>query len=211
MPRITRVKAAQKSKRARHCGRCRDEIQIGQPYLWWRRKTGNASGITYIRCGKPECAPKPSEVVTNQYASMIMAAAEGFDAGVGGFESAQDIAEALREYGQTATEISEMMIENADNMESGFGHSTSTSDELRERGDAWESYAQEVESEADDIEGMEPEDEECSECGQPEDDENHDGGEGDDKHEFDPGDDKMQELITEAIEKAQDIMGNTPE
>lgn len=216
MSRVTRVKKAKPSKKQRRCGKCGHIVQPGESYVWWGRKT-QRGGYQIFRCGKDTCYPKPSETVANQYQSMIMGAQEDFDSS--DFTTKEDVAEGVRAVAETAREIGQTMTDNADSMETGFGHSTSMSDELRDRGEAWTQYAEDLDSEADSIESMESdEDPVCTECNLSEEDGNHDEStkdddpDADDYHAFTEDTDASNEALAEqALEAAQDALSNTPE
>lgn len=149
------------------CGKCGDTITRGDTYRWWANKLpGSRGSFRNIRCAKPECTPRGSEMAPGR-TGQIMAIGENLDdslasAGVdlndaGDFESIRDdLASAIREIG-------EELEESAQNIEDGFGHETYQSGELRER-------AERITSAADEIEQLEfPEQDEhteqCTECG----------------------------------------------
>ena len=152
MPRVTVVQKARESKQERKCGKCGKGIHPGDKYYWWKNRTGPRGGVKQIRCAAHR--PRMSEVVSNQYQSMILAPLENLTDGHP-YESPDDYADAVEMVAETAREISEIMRENADNMESGFGHSIAPAEELRERADEWEWYSQAVDSAASEIRGLE--------------------------------------------------------
>ena len=73
-----------------------------------------------------------------------------------------DLAEAVRGYAEGVREAGEGYGESADNIEEGFGHETYQSEEIREKSQACESLADELDSAADEIEGMDDPDEDVS-------------------------------------------------
>lgn len=59
MPRVNTVQKCRKSPGT--CGRCGTVIAVGQPYKYWAFMVGGRGGPKHIRCGKPECAPRPQD------------------------------------------------------------------------------------------------------------------------------------------------------
>jgi hypothetical protein len=152
MARTHVVKKAQKDQ-----GRCMSpdcthesrEITVGMSYKHFSiraYKGGRGTKKVYhVNCFVPA-----SHRTTSAQLGMIYDAQEGAEkalaslapeeADASTFESiAADAAQGIREAG-------EMYVESADNMESGFGTSTYISDEIREKGDGCESWADEIES-----------------------------------------------------------------
>jgi hypothetical protein len=145
--RVTRADRSQPLPN-RKCGRCGAEIQVGEGYYWWANKLpGSRSGYKQIRCS--EHPPTLAERTPGR-AGQWMQMEEGFGKQIADTDSytedgefsglAQDIASEIRSFGEEFTE-------SAENMESGFGHETEQSTELRERGDR-------IIEAADEIEGM---------------------------------------------------------
>lgn len=71
----------------------------------------------------------------------------------------QEIEDAVHTAADGVREAADGYTESADNMESGFGTATSTSDELREKGDALEDQACELENWTPDHDTPDPQDE----------------------------------------------------
>lgn len=68
MARVKTVKKARKDPG--FCGRCREELKKGDAYKWWsfyRSKHKN------IRCLKPECRPRASELTESKFAEVYEA------------------------------------------------------------------------------------------------------------------------------------------
>lgn len=164
MARVTYVKKAQgrKDGRARHCTRCRKEIKPGDPYRWFATRIGRMSQRKDF-CAT--CPIRPSDQTTSPHLQTIYLAQEAAQDALGNLDGATlgDIAEIVRDYAAGVREAGEGYTESADNMESGFGHETQMSEEIREKAQACESAADEIESMADDIEGMDDPEDEASE------------------------------------------------
>jgi len=137
MARLRRVNKAQKDWKCR----AGHKIAKGSPYVWYQK----AYQARQTFC--PEHVPSRSEYGTNSpYISAAWAIEDGFD-----FtdleadevsDQLNDAAAAIRD------EIVEPLNESAQNMVDGFGHETYQSEELVERSQAFEDWAQELESAA---------------------------------------------------------------
>jgi hypothetical protein len=124
----------------RRCERCSKEIAVGTPYKWVAPKSGPYGGYKRYRCD--ECPSwKPSELSSAKTAP-IMAAMEDLD--FTGCVTKDDFVSQLEALADTVQEVADSYIESADNMEEGFGHSTSPSDELRQKGEDLESAADDL-------------------------------------------------------------------
>ena len=132
----------------RTCGKCREEINVGDSYVWWaNRSPGMRGGSKRYRCAKPECYPKPWETEGNPKRAALMQAEHALEEALSAnFESTDEVESAMTDFAETVREIAQEMIDGADNIESGFGHETQTSMDLRERGENLESQADEMES-----------------------------------------------------------------
>lgn len=126
------------------CGRCGKEIEPGMPYKWIAPRSGPYGGRKLHRCGPcPTWQPweysqsmnaRLSEVSYN-FAGLIAAA-----------ETADDVQSALDEAAGLVRDIAEEKRESASNIEEGFQHATSQSEELTDTADQLDSWADEIES-----------------------------------------------------------------
>jgi len=69
MPRVNAVNKCRKSPGV--CGKCGVKIDVGQPYKYWAFMVGGRGGPKHIRCGKPECAPKPADLTQSEFWSAV--------------------------------------------------------------------------------------------------------------------------------------------
>jgi hypothetical protein len=212
MARVTYVKSAKgrKDGRPRHCTRCRTEIKPGDPYRWFANRIGRMSQRKDF-CAN--CQIRPSDQTTSPHLQTIYLAQEGAQDTLDHLDAPTlaDIAEAVRGYAEGVREAGESYGESADNIEEGFGHETYQSEEIREKGSACESLADELDSAADDIEGLEdPEADEDDFVGDYE-GETDDDGKPVDVDEFETFvEDKRQERRDAAIDAAQDAINEEP-
>lgn len=112
------------------CGACGKDIEPGQPYKWVKTKSGPYGGA---KMNRHEGCPtwKPSELTSSKM-SGIYAAQEECDEQVGSCESIEDL-ESLRDsLAEQIRGVAEEYEESAINIEEGFGHETSMSEELKE-------------------------------------------------------------------------------
>lgn len=147
----------------RTCGKCHQEIKVGDPYKHISPRSGPYGGRTMYRC-----ASCPDWHVWEYSSSLSARVAqishdfwESFNDTT--FESTDEVQELLNSAAEAIREIAEEKREGASNIEDGFGHSTYQSDELNDIADQLDSWA-------DDVEGVsltdypEPEEADCDEC-----------------------------------------------
>lgn len=144
MARMHQVVKAQKDQGS--CSVCGKPVLAGFPYKWVQLKTSPRSSRRLV--AHDGCRFRPSQLTTSEIKGTLYDAQEeaqdrlaqwdGLD--VNELKSIQeDAAAAIRE-------AADMAREKADNIESGFGHSTMQSEELSERADAIEGWADEIEN-----------------------------------------------------------------
>jgi hypothetical protein len=140
------------------CGHCGAKIQPGDGYRWWsNRLPGRGSGSKQVRCMQDSCTPTLADRTPGRR-GQLMQIQMGANRDL---ENATDF-DAVKDAAQTAAvELRSMgyeLIEGADNIESGFGHETEQSNDMRERGEALIEIADYLETMDS---GEEPEREEC--------------------------------------------------
>ena len=138
------------------CGRCGRTIEVGQPYKHISPKSGPYGGRTLYRCGA--CPTWQVWEYSSSLSARIAQIQHDFD--IDSAEDPDDVTSALGEMAQAVRDLAEEKREGASNIEAGFGHPTSASEEL-------EQVADDLDSWADDIEGADvPETDEhkCTTC-----------------------------------------------
>lgn len=143
------------------CDKCRKEIEVGQPYKWIAPKSGPYGGRKMFRCGT--CPSwqiwEYSSSLSARLAEVVHNAEEALES----CENKDDFESWQTETADSIREIAEEQREKASNIEDGFGHETSMSQELNEQGDEIESWADDVESCMDSLD--DPEEEvDCEDC-----------------------------------------------
>lgn len=144
---VTFVKKARKFQGK--CDHCGEPIEAGQAYKYFQPRFGPAHK-RHIAC--PHW--KPSQMVSNEKLSALYAAQEAAEDSIDGWKpSPQDkhldtseLEGILSDAAQDFREVSEMYSESAQNIEDGFGHSTSMSEEMTEKAEEIESFADNLES-----------------------------------------------------------------
>jgi hypothetical protein len=133
--RVHYVKSARKAKKSRTCRRCSNEVQPGESYKWAEPRYG---GIL-IWC--KDHSPKRSELTSSKL-GVVYDAQDDFD--VSECSSVDEISEALNTVAETAREVAEEYGESIEAMPEGLqeGH---VAEEMREKIDALESFADELE------------------------------------------------------------------
>lgn len=154
---VTTVKSARKA--IGKCGKCGCELPKGSAYRWWKFRYGGKR----IRCTKPGCAPKGSELVNSPYISGCMAAQESMEEALGSATCVADVQSALESAAEEITNMGEEARASFDNMPENL-QMGGTGEMLEGRADACESLASELESaagelEEDDARDLDPEDE----------------------------------------------------
>jgi hypothetical protein len=184
MAKTTFVKSARQTKDGERptCYTCQRPIEVGQSYFWnqpnrfSRRYTWHAGPPAMLGCK----APAPSVLESNEKRSTAMAAFENaYDALDGinaeSYYNTENEADALRpdperltddlrhiieDCGEAVREAAELWRESASNIEDGFGHSTSASDEMNDHADIYDGVADEVDQVEVEVEDFDPESDE---------------------------------------------------
>lgn len=143
------------------CDGCGKEILVGQPYKHVTPKSGPYGGRKRTRCGTCPAWQvwELSQSLSARTAEIMHNAHEAF----GEPETTEAVTEVLSNVADEIRSLAEEKRESASNIEDGFGHPTSASEELNEIADQLESWADDVEN-ADIPDFPEPEEDDCEEC-----------------------------------------------
>ncbi len=147
------------------CGACGKPIEVGTPYKHISPKSGPYGGATLRR---HEACPTwqvwdYSSSLSARTAQISHQGWESLDSALDGATDISDIESVLSEIADEIRSLSEEKAEGASNIEDGFGHPTSQSEELQSIADELESWADDVEN-ADVPEVPEPEEADCEQC-----------------------------------------------
>lgn len=151
MPRVTTVNKARKAQGS--CGKCGAKIKKGDSYRWWKFRYGGRR----VRCMKPECAPKASDLTQSAFYGTLYSIEESLSDAIAAFESGgepDDLAGELRTAADDLRNLGEECGSSLENMPEGLQQGD-TGQMLENRRDECESKADEMESAADELEGLE--------------------------------------------------------
>ena len=137
MPRVTFVKKARKDNPA---------VKAGESYYWWKFRYG---GKHYSRK-----YPRPSQLTQAKISTALSALEEVEDYNLKDYDDLQGFSEFIREQAETVREVAEEYRESGQNIEDGFGHETYQSQELLERADEVEQFADDWDNTADEVESI---------------------------------------------------------
>lgn len=127
----------------RTCDHCHKPIEVGTPYKWIQPKSGPYGGR---RMNRHAACPTWNvwDYSSSLSARTAQIAAGFWDAFDGGMESAEDVTAALEDCASEIESLAEEKREGASNIEDGFGHPTSVSEELEDIATQLDDWAQEV-------------------------------------------------------------------
>lgn len=168
MARVTHVKRAQQRKNPDGslkpnlvCEVDSTEIKPGDPYKWVSVKTGPRSSRKRVRCNA--CPTWQRWDLSNSLSARLEQVSYNLGLAVAEASDTDDAHTARGEAVEAIREIAEEKRESASNIEEGFGHPTSQSEELEGIADELESWAEEIEQ-ADIPDAPEPEEQDCEDC-----------------------------------------------
>ncbi len=128
----------------RKCENCGREIKPGDPYKWVQPKTGPYGGRKRFRCG--HCPSWQVWELSQSLSAQLAKVSADFWHDADFAESVDDVESALGNAAAAVRDIAEEKRESAANIEEGFGHPTSQSEELADTADQLDSWADEIES-----------------------------------------------------------------
>ena len=144
---MARVETHKATKKAHKCTRCSEPITLGQEYYTW------ASGFRMpnIYQHKSHGYPRPSQTTGNEKLKSLFSAYEGFEDSVKDhLDGSSDVdreavVSALESLEEDVRSVGDDYQESAENIEDGFGHSTSVSEEMQEHAEECQEAATEIE------------------------------------------------------------------
>lgn len=126
------------------CESCGEIIPVGDPHKHVTPKSGPYGGSKRVRCAK--CPTWQVWDLSNSLsASLARISHEAQEAFAGGVESVDDVEAILSQAAEEIRGLAEEKREGASNIEDGFGHPTSMSEELNDTADSLDSWADDVE------------------------------------------------------------------
>lgn len=197
------------------CEACGKPINIGDSYKWVAPRAHRAAR-GHKRNRHTTCPGwKASELTSSPHLASIYAAQETAETDLAGIDvstpedttaAVERLCEIAEAFADGIMEASESYGESATNIEDGFGHETYQSEELREKSEAIEGWAEEA-SQYDPDEF----DEElvCAECGLDE-ESCQDQQDDDDAHDYDEDPSPLDDWLQDQIDNLTDIIYNSP-
>lgn len=128
----------------RTCESCRKPIEPGTAYKWVAPRSGPYGGGKRYR--HESCPPWQEWDLHDSLSAQLSRVSWEFGQAVYQAEDEQGVQEALDQAAQEVRDLAEQKRESASNIEEGFGHPTSQSEELESTADELESWADEIES-----------------------------------------------------------------
>jgi hypothetical protein len=138
------------------CDFCHQEIAVGTPYKHISPKSGPYGGTKRTRHEK--CPTWQIWEYSSSLSARLAQISHDFWQQIDSAESTDDVQSVLDSAAEEITGLAEEKREGAGNIEEGFGHPTSASEELEQTADSLDEWADEITSQ--DI----PEVTECEEC-----------------------------------------------
>jgi hypothetical protein len=125
------------------CDHCGNPIEVGTPYKWIQPRSGPYGGAKRFR--HQSCPDWHVWEYSNSLSAQIQAAQ--YDAGNGLSEANDeaDFEQVRDDFAAAIQDLADQKNESADNIESGFGHETYQSEELREQAGELEGWVGEIE------------------------------------------------------------------
>jgi hypothetical protein len=146
--RVNRVAKAQKAQG--NCGACHQPVEVGEPYNWIKNRFG-PKRVKHARCG----SFRASEMTTSDKLSRLYAAQESIEdfefSGDEGDDNLDDARSVMEAAADEAEQVGEEYRESASNIEDGFGSRTYQCDELDEKADACDEWADTLRSALDSV------------------------------------------------------------
>jgi hypothetical protein len=124
------------------CDFCHKPIEIGTPYKHITPKSGPYGG--HKRTRHESCPSWNVWEYSNSWSARIAQATADFD--VSEVDAVEQVQEGLDDVAAAIKELAEESRETAGNIEEGFGHPTSQSEEAESRADELDNWASEIES-----------------------------------------------------------------
>jgi hypothetical protein len=140
---ITKTMAdTSRPKPLERCDKCGKTIEVGSPYKHMSPKSGPYGGRRMVRC--QACPDWQVWEYSSSLSARLAQVSNDFWESVSSAESQEDVQMALQDAQSAIEEIAQEKKDGAQNIEDGFGHETSTSQDLMQQGEDLESWANEI-------------------------------------------------------------------
>lgn len=136
--RVHYVGKAREARTPRQCISCGHEVQPGESYKWAEPR------YEPVKIWCHSCLPRPSQLTSSKL-SVVYAAQEDFSSEIERLDNETDIGAALASVAGAAEEVAQEYQDSIDAMPEGLQEGP-TGEELREKIDALEEYAQDLQA-----------------------------------------------------------------
>jgi len=126
------------------CEHCHEPIELGTPYKHVSPKSGPYGG--YQRNRHEACPTWMPWDLSNSWSSRVQAMLHATYSDPTGFDTPEEVADMLTGVADGIRELAEESREVASNVEEGFGHPTSVSEEAENRASELDGWADEIEA-----------------------------------------------------------------
>lgn len=162
-----RVYTVKKSRKVWRCHKCGATINVGDSYRWWQHMHSPETRRCW-KCGPP----RASDLTSSDKLQRVLSAQENVEDVAGQLSQAgdkdtfdsmlEDLKSAVQEAAEEVRSVGEEYSGSADNMEQAFPNGSSVIDEIRDKASTCESWADNLDNAASELESVEVED--CDEC-----------------------------------------------
>lgn len=128
----------------RTCDHCGKPIEVGTSYKWIQPRTGPYGGSKRFR--HESCPTWQVWEYSNSLSAMISQAQHDAELTLALAGDQSDFEQVRDDFAAAIRDLADQKTEAADNIESGFGHETYQSEEIRETAGELEGWADEIES-----------------------------------------------------------------
>lgn len=166
------------------CDHCGEPIKVGTAYKWIQPRSGPYGGRKRFR--HESCPTWHVWEYSSSLSAMIMEAQYNAGLSLGEAQDQSDFEQVRDDFSGTIQDLADQKTESADNIESGFGHETSQSEELRDVASQLEDWVSTIDSW------------QSPDYPEPEDDNPE------------PSDDQIDEWREEALDSLQEVIDSSP-
>ena len=126
------------------CDHCGNPIEVGTPYKWIAPRSGPYGGTKRYR--HESCPTWQVWEYSNSLSALIAAAQHDAQEALASANDQGDFESVASDFAAAIQDLADQKNESADNIESGFGHETYVSEDLRDTASNLESWVSDIEN-----------------------------------------------------------------